>query len=204
MTTAANARAQRRERHEEVRSGVRQATLRLLAQTPYKDLTIDDIAREAGLSRSAFYFYFRDKHDLLLAVTEEVADELYHEADRWWHGRGEPETLVREALSGVGAVYQRHAELLRVATEVSTYDEEVRQFWRALVERFIDATSDYLRREQEAGRLLRPLAPRPTAEALVWMVERTLYVQVAGGEREPEELVATLVPLWVAVLYRGT
>lgn len=201
MATAANARAERRERHEEVRSSVRQATLRLVEQTPYKDLTIDDVAREAGLSRSAFYFYFRDKHDLLMAVTEEVAETLYREADRWWHGEGEPEALVREALSGVAAVYSRHAGLLRVATEVSTYDEEVRQFWRTLVERFIDATADYLSREQKAGRLP-PLDPRPTAEALVWMVERALYIYVAGGERQPKQIVDTLVPLWVAVLYR--
>lgn len=201
MATVANVHAQRRNRHEKVRSSVRQAALRLVEQTPYSDLTIDDVAREAGLSRSAFYFYFRDKHDLLMAVIEDVAEALYREAERWWQGEGEPEALVREALSGVAAVYARHAGLLRVATEVSTYDEEVRQFWRSVVERFIDATAQYLSREQNAGRMP-PLDPRPTAEALVWMVERSLYVYVAGGEREGEHLVNALLPLWIAVLYR--
>lgn len=196
----ANARAQRRERHEEVRSSVRQATLRLVEHTPYKDLTVNDVAREAGLSRGAFYFYFRDKHDLLMALTEDVAEALYREADRWWHGEGDPEALVREALSGVGAVYRRHAGLLRVATEVSTYDEEVRQFWRSLVERFIDATAEYLSRQQKAGRMAQ-LEPRSAAEALVWMAERSLYVYVASGERQPEQVVDMLIPLWIAVLY---
>lgn len=172
----------------------------MLEERPFRDLTIDEVAREAGISRTAFYFYFRDKHELLMAVTAEVAEALYQEADRWWHGRGDPDMLVREALSGVGAVYERHAPLLRVATEVSTYDEEVRRFWRSLVERFIAATADYLRREQRAGRV-RHLDPRSTAEALVWMVERTLYIEVATGDRSPDELVASLVPLWVAVLY---
>jgi TetR/AcrR family transcriptional regulator, ethionamide resistance regulator len=200
MASAATARSQRRERHDEVRAKVCEATLRLLEERPYRELTIDDVAREAGISRSAFYFYFRDKHELLMALTADVADALYREADRWWHGHGDPEALVREALSGVAAVYERYAPVLRVATEVSTYDEEVRQFWRSLVERFVDATTDYLRHEREVERVP-PLDPRPTAEALVWMVERTLYIQVAGGERRPEELVATLVPLWVSVLY---
>ncbi|MBA2430220.1 MAG: helix-turn-helix transcriptional regulator, partial [Thermoleophilaceae bacterium] len=54
-----------RRRHDEVRDGVRRATLELVEDASFKDLTVDEIARAAGISRSAFYFYFRDKHDLL-------------------------------------------------------------------------------------------------------------------------------------------
>lgn len=179
---------------------VSEATLRLVGEQSFTDLTIDDIAREAGISRSAFYFYFRDKQELLMALTTEVANELYHEADRWWHGVGEPEALVRAALEGIGGVYEQYVGLLRVATEVSTYDEEVRQFWRSLIERFIDATAEHLVREGRAGRV-RATDPRHTAEALIWMVERTLYIYVGGREREAQEVIDMLVPLWVTALY---
>ena len=93
---------------------------------PFRDLTVDEIARAAGLSRSAFYTHFRDKHELLLAAVEEVADELYRMADRWWHGEGPPAERVRARSREWSRVYAEHASLLRVATEVSTYDEEVR------------------------------------------------------------------------------
>ena len=43
---------------------------------PFRDLSVDQIASAAGLSRSAFYTHFRDKSDLLLAAVEEVAEEL--------------------------------------------------------------------------------------------------------------------------------
>ena len=92
--------------------------------------------------------------------------------------------------------------LLRVATEVSTYDEDVRQFWRSLIERFIDVTAEHLTRERRAGRA-RVTDPRHTAEALVWMVERSLYIYVGGREREAQEVIDMLVPLWVSALYVG-
>ena len=197
-----------RQRHEDVRSAVRRATLGLVEEQAFKDLSVEEIARAAGLSRSAFYFYFRDKRDLLMAVAEEVAAELYREADRWWHGSGAPETLVRESLEGVVAVYERHAGLIRVATEVSTYDEEVGVFWRELIGRFVAATADHLRREQAAGRM-RPLDPETTAESLVWMMERRCYVALARGEGSKDALVDSLTAVWVAALYpdppgRGT
>ncbi len=191
-----------RRRHQDVRSAVRRATLGLVEDQPFKDLSVEEIARAAGLSRSAFYFYFRDKRDLLMAVAEEVADDLYREADRWWHGEGPPETLISVALEGAVAVYERHAGLIRVATEVSTYDEEVGRFWRELMGRFVVATADHLRREQTAGRM-RPLDPDTTAESLVWMMERCCYMYIARGERSARELIDSLTAVWAAALYPG-
>jgi AcrR family transcriptional regulator len=200
MATSTEARSERRRRHEEVRAAVREAMLELVREVPFKDLTVDEIARRAGLSRSAFYFYFRDKHDLLMTVAAEVADELYAEADRWWHGEGPPEQLVREALTGVASAYAKHIRILSVAVEVSTYDEEVRGLWRALVERFIDATEQHLRREQAAGRAAQ-LDPRSAAESLVWGAERYCWIYLRDGERSVEEIVAALSGVWLAAIY---
>jgi TetR/AcrR family transcriptional regulator, ethionamide resistance regulator len=182
---------------------VREATLALGEETSFKDLTVDEIARATGITRSAFYLYFRDKHELLMEATREVADELYREADRWWHGDGEPEALIHAALTGVTAVYARHGSLLRIATEVATYDEEIRRFWLGLVERFVTATAAHLRREQKARRVRRLLRARDTAEALVWMVERCCYVYLAEGDRDPRELVEALAPIWLNAIYDG-
>ncbi len=49
-----------------------QATLRVLARGGIRHLRVDDIAREAGLSKGALYATFRSKDDLLLALV------------RWW------------------------------------------------------------------------------------------------------------------------
>lgn len=197
---AASTRTGRRKRRESVRSALRTAALELARDAPFKDLTVEQIARAAGLTRSAFYFYFEDKHDLLLRATEEVAESLYHEADRLWHGEGAPDQRVRAALDGVLSVYAREGDLLRVVVEVSSYEREVANFWRTLIERFVRATADHLRAEQEAGRAA-PLDADSTAEQLVWMVERCCYVYLASGERSPAELADSLTRTWIAALY---
>lgn len=188
-------------RRDSVRAALVDALLALVRETPFKDLSVDEIARAAGITRSAFYLYFADRRELLVAAAAQATEELYGEADRWWHGSGAPEARLRSALEGVVGLYERHASLLRVVTEVATYDEEVRAFWRRVVERFIAATADYLVRERRAGRLSRDLEPNPTAESLVWMLERSCYVYLAGGERTGRELVDSLTTAWMAALY---
>ena len=108
--------------------------------------------------------------------------------------------LERRAIEGVAEAYSRYDRVLSVATEVSTYDDEVRRFWRGLVERFVDATDRHIALEQSEGRI-RPLDSRRTAEALVWMTERACYVYVARRERAPRDVVAALTEVWVGALY---
>ena len=179
---------------------MREALLRLLsAGTPFKNLTVDELARAAGLSRTAFYFYFPGKDEALMSAAAEVTEELYERADSWWHGEGPPEQLVRAALEGILQVYVEHAALLRAAVEATGYNPEFEAFYKQLLDRFVRATAEHLRREHEAGRL-RPLDCDVVAEGLVWQAERCNHVLIEQG-RSPEELVDALTAVWVHALY---
>jgi AcrR family transcriptional regulator len=168
-------------KRQAIESSVLRATERLLIEgSSYADLNVEKIATAAGISRTAFYFYFRDKRELLMRLTAAVNDQLYAEADTWFTGDAAP----AEAMSRIAALYEEHAPLLRAIVEVSTYDEEVATFWRALIGRFVEAT------EKRVG-------SRATAFALVWMTERTFYQQlVQGRPLDPGELVDALAGIW--------
>jgi TetR/AcrR family transcriptional regulator, ethionamide resistance regulator len=184
----------------EVQEGVRAALIELLAERPFKDVTVDELARRAGLSRTAFYFYYPDKNEVLKEAANDVAAELYAEADRWWHGEGPPVQLVREALEGIAGVFTTHADMLRAAVEATTYDPEFRAFYESLIQRFVNATAAHLRRELDAGRL-RPLDPDSIAEALVWMAERCNYAILLLEGRSAREVVDSLTAIWIHALY---
>jgi TetR/AcrR family transcriptional regulator, ethionamide resistance regulator len=190
----------RRERDSRLRRAVCQAALELVEESPFNEVTVDRITTEAGLSRSSFYLHFRDKYDVLTAMTEDVVDALYGEADRWWHGEGPPDELVRAALEGVVRIYAENATLLGAVAEVSSYDDGFRDFWRGLVARFVTATADHVRREQAVGRS-RPVDPDPTADVLVWMTERSLYVHLARGRWSEQRVVEALLPVWLRTIY---
>src|SRR4051812_18366466 len=200
MPTSTELRESRRERHREARRRLSDAALALAEETPFKDLTVDEISRRAGVSRTAFYLHFRDKGELLMDAVEEVAAALYEQADRWWSGEGEPAELVRDAIGGVARVWAGQVRVLGAVIEASTYDEEVREFWVGVVGRFVSATEEHVRADQAAGRIPAAVDPASAADALCWMTERYYYIHL-GRDRTPDRVTDELVPIWTAALY---
>ena len=185
-----------------VQAAVLEATEALLEEgASFADLGIERIATRAGISRTAFYFYFADKRELLMRLTEEVNALLFEQADIWFSGQGAPEEELHTALTNIARLYEEHAVLLRALVEVSTYDEEVATFWRGTLSRFVDATERRIAEEREAGRA--PAAPpRATAFALTWMTERTLYQDLVQNSPVPKaELVDALTRIWLRSVY---
>jgi TetR/AcrR family transcriptional regulator, ethionamide resistance regulator len=165
------------ERRREAEQGLLAATEALLdGGSSYAELSVEQIASRAGRPRTAFYLYFRDKRELLMRLTQDVAEVLYQEADRWWSGtRGRED--VRPALADILRTWAEHASLLGAVVEASTYDEEIGAFWRGLVGRFIDATERRLVADGEE-----PGAAAAKAFVLCWMANHACYQQIARGE----------------------
>ena len=164
-----------RERRREAEASFLAATEELLASgNSYAELSVERIAAAAGRSRTAFYLYFRDKRDLLMRLTEAVAETLYDEADRWWSGTDGRREL-RAALA----------------------DEQVGRFWRQLVGRFVEATERRLVADGEDA-----VHAAGKAFALTWMVERACHQQVArGAPLDDQVLVDALVEIWERSVY---
>ena len=185
-----------------IEAAVLSATEALLAEgASFADLNIEKIATRAGISRTAFYFYFRDKRELLMRLTQDITDILFAQAERWFAGEGDAEVELREALTNIGALYAEHGVLLRAIVEVSTYDEEIAHFWRGLMGRFSEATQRRIEDEQEAGRSDQRFPARGTAFALVWMTERTFYQQLVQHPVPDRELDEAMVGIWMRTVY---
>lgn len=167
-----------------------------LRERPLRELTIDEVMSGTGLSRPAFYVYFRDRHDLVLRLIAEIGAELFAMADRWLRGGD-----LRAGVEGVVAVYAKHGPVLRGISDAAVDDPDVEQAYHGLVQRFIDATADHIRLEQKHGRA-QGMTPRRTAAALVWMNERYLSMCL-GTTRplKPREVAETLHQIWTRTLY---
>jgi AcrR family transcriptional regulator len=193
------------EKRQAVEAAVLAATEELLAEgASFADLNIERIATRSGISRTAFYFYFRDKRELLMRVTEGVSELLFTEAEAWFSGDGGDDGAeeLTVALRKIGVLYREHGALLRAIVEVSTYDHAVATFWRNIVGRFVEATRARIEAEQAAGRADPAIHPRPTAFALTWMSERTFYeLLVQDDPVDPEEAVEALAAIWLRSVY---
>jgi AcrR family transcriptional regulator len=183
----------------QVQAAVLAATERLLGEgSSYADLNVERIATAAGISRTAFYFYFRDKRDLLMRLAGDVTELLYAQADIWFSGEGpDPEEEIREALTRIAELYREHGVLIRAIVEVSTYEEDIATFWRGLLNRFVVATTRRIEAEGQP-----PGSARATAFALTWMVERTYYQQLVQEQPLPEaEVVDAIAGIYYGTVY---
>ena len=173
----------------------------------YTELSIEQIACRVGISRSAFYFYFQDKRELLVRMVERVAEVFQAQADRWWQAAGDYEVAydvgqaeLKRTLSTVLETWREHAPLLAAIVETAGYDREVAAFWRGVMERFIDATRQHIEAGQRAGHV-GALPPEATAFALVWMTERVWYQHVLGSSKVSDEALIDALTgvIWTAV-----
>ena len=186
-----------------VQAAVLEATEALLDEgVSYADLNIERIATRAGISRTAFYFYFRDKRELLLRLTEDVVDELYRQGDIWFSGGGEPAAELRQALSNIAALYRENGAVLGAIVQAAATDDEVAVFWHAIVDRFVDATAQRLEALRAEGGTVVSEDARASAFALCWMIERAFNQQLVLGEPIAQEaLVDALSGIFVRAVY---
>jgi AcrR family transcriptional regulator len=84
-----------------------QIGLELLPTTPVQELTIDEVARRAGISRSLLFHYFATKRDYYTAVTRAAADLL------WEHLIPPRGTSQEEQVSGMLDRYVGWVETFR-------------------------------------------------------------------------------------------
>src|SRR2546423_12535907 len=98
----------RRRSPAEAEREILESAERFLRLRPLRELTIDEVMAGTGLSRPAFYVYFRDRHDLVLRLIGEIGAELFEMADIWLKGGDLP-----ASVDGVVAVYAKHGRVLR-------------------------------------------------------------------------------------------
>jgi AcrR family transcriptional regulator len=196
--------ARRRRRPEEAEREILNAAEELLRGGRFSALTVDALMSRTGLSRASFYVYFRDRHHLIMRLTDRIGGELFEMSERWLRGSGDPIEDARAAVEGVAVVYAEHGPVLRAIAEAASHDPEVESIYHGLIERFIVATTRRIEQEIAAGRI-KPLNSYETARSLVWMNERYLLETLGRIPQEPlDRVVETLWTVWVRALYQQT
>lgn len=71
--------AQERER---IRDSLLDAALKSAASQGMRHATVDELAREAGISKGAFYRFYPSKEHLFLSMLERTHEEMYGSAER--------------------------------------------------------------------------------------------------------------------------
>lgn len=172
----------------------------LLQDSSLESISIADISRRAGVTRSAFYFYFENKAVAVAALMEEMYDESFAAADLL-SGEGTPAERIEGMVRSLFDSFDRHEHLYRAMLEARAESPAVRQLWDADRESFVPVIADLIDTERSAGRA--PAGPSSTtlAGVLLELNDRMLERLALGGPLSRDELVTGVVHVWLSTIY---
>jgi TetR/AcrR family transcriptional regulator, ethionamide resistance regulator len=174
-------------------------TERLLLTTPFADITMDEIAARAGLSRSTMYFYFASKDDLLAGLLARTHDEIVGPAAMLLNADTTADQAVRKVLEALVRSWREHGPALRTFLETGLVSPGFGVRWRATTNEIIDVVAQFIDRERAAGRLhAAPPSAHAVSSAVFWMVEHEMYelFRTRHTRATEAELIETLALLW--------
>ncbi len=177
---------------------------RLLEERAFADISVDDLAKGAGLSRPTFYFYFKSKEAVLLSLLE----PLIARGDAEFEGAAQrlptdPRRVWRNGIEAFFSAFGAHRAVARAATEALATSSELRAVWSGYMQKWIDQTATMITAERARGAAPETIPAADLATSLNQMNERTMMATLSGEQPAVAEdrLVDTLTQIWVGSIY---
>lgn len=184
-----------------------EAALRVLDHKNIIDATVEDVVQEAGVARGTFYIYFKDKYDILMALSERLNEQLFETSHLNLDRHTPPFERIRISLRSVLAAWEQHAGLYRSLTQMALMRADFLEQNRRLRAVFIEQIRRDIERSIERGHA-RPIDPAVTAKALSAMMDWLCLLWFGLGEEpypraseELDQVADSLAQLWYRVVY---
>ena len=178
---------------------------RMLEGRPFAEISVDDLAKGAGLSRPTFYFYFASKEAVLVRLFARMIadiDPARHE------GAGttlaeDPEAVWREGIFAFFDPLRPHRAVALAGLAAMANNEELRHLWSAFMTAWVDYTAELITAERARGAAPDTIPAHDLATALNLMNERVVFAsQDTQNPTLPEDAaLEALAHVWVASIY---
>jgi TetR/AcrR family transcriptional regulator, ethionamide resistance regulator len=168
---------------ELARTEILDATEQLLRKLSFSELNVTVVMERTRLSRSSFYEYFKDLHEVLLMLTKRVVEEMAElttEVDRRApsaEDRGGYLAALREKYLISCRLHRKHRHLYRALVEAANSDSAVAKLLEDYLESMTQGAIENLRNVQKAGGA-KGLNVRETARAMILMTEGYILEQL--------------------------
>lgn len=138
---------------DERRQQLIQLGVELFSRRPFEDISIDEIAETAGISRGLLYHYFPSKRDFYVAVVRTAVNELLTMIEPVDDGASEIAQLERSLRAYLHHVARRRQGYLAVLNGGISGDAKVQEVIDRLRRRVVELVLDGLRVEEPSAAL---------------------------------------------------
>jgi AcrR family transcriptional regulator len=177
---------------------------RLLAERPFHDISVDDLARGAGISRPTFYFYFASKEAVLLSLVDRMLTQARTDrGDALDHLAEDPAEALRVSIGAFFDTFRAHRDVTLAIQDASVTSADVRAVWSRAMQGWVDEAAGAIEAERKRGAAPKGLPARDLAMALLAMNERMLTATFARQDPYLDEsrVLDVIVELWMRAIY---
>ncbi len=191
---------------EERETAILATAERLLEERSLQDISVDDLARGAGISRPTFYFYFPSKDAVFLTLIDRLVEQANAgRADLLERLPEDPATRWREGLTVFYETFGAHRAIVRAGDQLRMGNAEARDLWAEVMESWVADAAAAIESERSRGAAPAGVAARDLAIVLVSMNERVLHETFAEGRPAvaEESVMDVLLSVWMSAIYGG-
>ncbi|MGW0181163.1 TetR/AcrR family transcriptional regulator [Nocardia sp. NPDC003345] len=164
-------------------------------------INIAEISRRAGLTRSAFYFYFENKAAAVAAALEQGYEEVFRVNDILVGGAGEPAVRIEATIRGLVDFWDRHRHLYRAVLTARSVSPAIHDLWESDRQEFVPSIAAMIEAERAAGRAPAGGDATALADVLLLLNERLLERLTYGIELDRESYIESVVGVWLRSIY---
>lgn len=191
-------------RHQLVRDEILTKAAEVFEQRGFAQTRLEDIASVLSLKRSAIYYYFKTKNDILHALVEDYADRKAREMEELvMSHQGSAAEKLHMLLSA--SILNRTVEGPRVRaldTVATEMPPETKAAFEQARRRILNLHVDVIRDGIERGEL-RAVDPTMAALAVLGVANWTSWWYSPTGRQQPEQLSRSLVDIAINGLARS-
>jgi TetR/AcrR family transcriptional regulator, ethionamide resistance regulator len=176
----------------------------LLEQYALADISVDDLAKGAGISRPTFYFYFPSKDGVFMTLFDRVIVEADSALDRLTQNPPDDrQGIWRTGINVFFETFGSHRAVSLAGAAAKATNQEIGELWATFMQKWISHTADVIEAERARGAAPVTLPARELSTALNLMNERVLFASFATQQPYiPENHVLdTLVHIWTTSIY---
>ncbi|MCP3810965.1 TetR/AcrR family transcriptional regulator [Mycobacteriaceae bacterium Msp059] len=162
------------------------------------DVSVAAVAEQAGLARSAFYFYFSSKNEAVTHLLSDVFDEQIATASRVLNRKGDPRDNLSDVLWLTAESWTSQRRKFLAMLDARDADPETREIWNTWLRRYESFVSAYIDEHRQQGKS----ASGDLAHSLISLNERVLERHLRGhGLHSPGAVHAALEQIWTAAIF---
>ncbi len=162
---------------------------------------VAEVSRRAGVTRSAFYFYFENKAVAVAALMDQLYADAADAGAVLVDTTRDPAERIEASLRTLLGAVDGRLPLYLAMLAARGPNPVVRELWDADRASFVPAVAEMIRAERSGGRAPAGADADELAAILLDLNDRALEHHARAGGHTTDKRIAALVAIWVRSIY---